>query len=352
MEMAGTVQMAESDWVDTRLSSLRQRDHKAEELLLESIRTEGIKQPLMTVTSGPRRFLLLDGFKRYRCARRLRIGMVAILAVEGEEKEGLLTLIRQSREKGLTELEHGAIVDRLHTHHGMSVRQIAEHLGCSTGWVSMRLGMICQMSDLIRRKVLGGQFPPRAYLYGVRPFTRVNGSSACAERFVIAVSGRGLSTRDLFLLTQAYFRDGGAVRARIEQGDVDAVLEAMKSDRAVDGDGGMQQMLDDSATIMACIHRLRACLPHLALHGEIAVLQAHLACAGLLSGLRSFTANLREFYDRTTDAIGGNGAVGAGHSQETDCAPASVEREDGPGDCCQPGAGAGAHIPLPPLAAP
>jgi len=148
MEMTGTFQTAETGWVDLRLSHLRQRDRDAEEVLLESIRTEGIKQPLVVVLPRPNNCLLLDGFKRYRCARRLSIHVVPILAVEGDERDGLLALLRHSRDKGLTELEHGAVVDRLHTSHGMSVPQIAVQLGCSPAWVSLRLGMVNEMSVL------------------------------------------------------------------------------------------------------------------------------------------------------------------------------------------------------------
>jgi hypothetical protein len=328
MEIAGTLQSAETAWLDLRLSHLRQRDRAAEKVLLESIRTEGIKQPLVVVMPQTQKCLLLDGFKRYRCAKRLSMGVVPILTVEGDEKEGLLALMRFSREKSLTEIEHGAIVDRLHNCHGMSVMQIAQHLGCSTGWVSMRLGMISQMSALIRRKVLSGEFPPRAYLYGVRPFTRVNDTSQNADRFVMAVSGRGLSTRELFLLSRAYFQGSRVLRSRIEQGEVEHVLEALRNQQVPDGGSGVQTMLDQIQSIVAGMDRLTASLAYLPLHGDIAPLQAHLACANLLRRIRPFTRSIREFYGRSTEAIGGIGTVGAGQEQKANCPLAATGCED------------------------
>lgn len=347
MEMTGTFQTAETGWVDLRLSHLRQRDRDAEEVLLESIRTEGIKQPLVVVLPRPNNCLLLDGFKRYRCARRLSIHVVPILAVEGDERDGLLALLRHSRDKGLTELEHGAVVDRLHTSHGMSVSQIAVQLGCSPAWVSLRLGMVNEMSALVRRKVLSGQFPPRAYLYGVRPFTRVEGvHEKDVGRFVTAVSGRDLSTRELFLLTHAYFEGSRGVKTRIEQGDVQQVLEALKSKAVPDGGCGVQAVLDDVRSIVACMTRLTTSLEHQSLDGEVAPLQAHLACAGLLKRISPFTRSLRRFYGRTTEAIGSVCVVGAGQEQEPDRTLAGAGREDSPGDHCQPWATAQPDIPL------
>lgn len=337
--------------MDLRLSHLRQRDRKAEKVLLESIRAEGIKHPLVVVLPRPNNCLLLDGFKRYRCARQLSIGVVPILAVEGDEKEGLLALVRYSRDKGLTELEHGAIVDRLHSRHGMSVLQIAQHLGCSTGWVGMRLGMIAEMSALVRRKVLSGEFPPRAYLYGLRPFTRVNATAVDTDRFVMAVSGRGLSTREIFLLTRAYFQGSRALRTRIESGDVQQVLEALRSEQAPDGSSAVQTILDDMRGVLAGMDRLTASFDQLPLQGDIAPLQTHLACAAVLRRIRPFTRSLRELYGRTTKAIGNIGAVGAGVEQETDRTLAGTGREDGPGDHRRAWATTHADIPIPSSAA-
>lgn len=271
------------------------------------------------VNAQPQRYILLDGFKRYRCACRLKIGIIPVLICEGQEKDGIVALLRHSHSRGLSDLEHGALLDRLHTYHGMSVVQIASHLGCSTGWVGVRLGMVAQMSELVRRKVLSGHFPARCYLYGVRPFTRVNDAkSALVDRFVNAVGGRGLSTRDIFILTRAYFTGGRCIRQRIDEGKVIEVLQALKDDPAAIG----AAVVDTIATTLAELERLIAKAMDTRLDDESAVLRTHLACGGLLRRIGPFTRSVKELYGRTTEALGGDGAVGRGQKQKADCTAA------------------------------
>jgi hypothetical protein len=310
--------MAEISWIDLRLCSIRQQDRQAEHVLLESIRTLGIQEPLQVAMPRPQQCILLDGFKRYRCARRLGIGMVPVLCVEEEERAGLLTLLRHSRQKGLSELEHGAVIDRLCTSHGMNISQIAAQLGCSVAWVSLRHGMIQSMSSVVRKAVLDGRFPPRSYLYVLRPFTRVKGvSSEMVDRFVSAVSGRNLSTREIFLLTRAYFDGSCAVQKRIEQGEIASVLEAIKPAGVVDGSPATLRLIGEIDNLTASMHRLQHALPTAQLHGDIALLRAHLAAAAVLRRIGVFKRNMRRFYDRTTEALGGNRAVEAGNNQQT-----------------------------------
>jgi hypothetical protein len=229
----------------------------------------------------------------------------------------------------------------------MSVTQIAMHLGCSPAWVSLRLGMIQQMSALIRQKVLSGSFPPRAYLYGVRPFTRVKeASGADADRFVTAVSGRGLSTREIFLLCKVYFQGNRALRVRIEQGDVEQVLEALSSQQVPDGGSGIQATLDNMRSLVAGMDHLIASLAQLPLDGDIAPLQAHLACAPLLKRIRPFIRSVREFYDRSTEAIGGIGVMGTGQEQKADRPLTETGYKDYPGDHCSERTVAQAHVSI------
>jgi len=319
MMIAGEVRSIETSWVDLRLSCLRQRDRGAEKRLLESIQTHAIKEPLLVVAGQPQRYILLDGFKRFRCACKLKIAIIPVLACEGQEKEGILALLRLSHDRGLSDFEHGALLDRLHTYHGMSVVQIASHLGCSTGWVGVRLGMVDQVSELVRRKVLSGQFPARCYLYGVRPFTRVNDAKRdLVDRFVNAVGGRGLSTRDIFVLTKAYFTGGACIRERIDDGKAIEVLEAIKDDPA----GFGATLVDGIATIIAEQERFIAQSADARLEDEAVALRTHLACAGLLRRIGPFTRSVKELYGRTTEALGGDGVVDRGQKQKADSTPA------------------------------
>lgn len=330
MNLPCTLRTVETAEVDLRLQSLRQRDKAAEKLLLASIRTQGIREPLLVVMPQAGKCVLLDGFKRYRCARQLGIGVAPVQCAEGDERSGLLALLRYSRNAGLSEIEHGALVDWLHTKHGMSVAAIALELGCSTGWVSLRLGMMRRMSPVVRRAVLSGRFPPRSYLYGLRPFTRVNDvQSELVDSFVSAVAGRSLSTRDIFLLTKAYFTGSPALRLRIQQGEAAAVLEAMKSEVMMDSNDRVGAVLEELVHINASMARLCACLPEVALDSHTLAMRAHLVAITAIRSCAAFTGTLRRFYDQTAEALGGDGTVGAGDQQEADRTVVGAECQDG-----------------------
>jgi hypothetical protein len=336
MQMTETFQTVETSQIDLRLQEIRQRDEAAEKHLLESIRSQGIRQPLLVVMPQRCRCLLLDGFKRLRCARRLGIGVVAVRCAEGDEQAGLLTLLRESREKGLSELEHGAVIDMLGQRFGMSLSRIASHLGCSVAWVSLRHGMIRSMSPVVRKAVLDGRFPPRCYLYGLRPFTRVKGvNSEMVDRFVTALGGRGHSTREIFLLTQAYFTGSSAVRQRIDRGEITSVLQACGAGPLVDGSEDTSRLIDDIGCAMRCMDRLAEGLPSVALDGEITRLRAHLATANLLRRISRFTRAMREFYDRTRKTLGGDGVVEARQEQAAHRSDAGAEPQDSASDYCR-----------------
>ncbi len=100
------------------------------------------------------------------------------------------------------------MVDQLHKVHKLSVSEMARLLEKSQGWVSMRIGMIEQISDVVLDKIFKGQFPAYSYLYSIRPFMRMKGKDIKKEeidRFVSLTSGKsfkhpgpGLACQGLF----------------------------------------------------------------------------------------------------------------------------------------------------------
>jgi hypothetical protein len=77
------------------------------------------------------------------------------------------------------------------------------------------------MSELIRQEVFAGRFPVRSYMYTLRQFTRVNKiKPEETDRFVKAVSGKGLSLRQIETLAYGYFRGSASLKKQIEQGDI------------------------------------------------------------------------------------------------------------------------------------
>ena len=175
--------------LDLRYEGLRLKAAALEERLLGSIAQRGIEEPLEGV-EVKERSVLLNGFKRYRCARKLRLATVPYASLGSDEGVGILSLLRTSNNRALSILEQAGFIDELKHARQMSVAQIAAELSRSKSWVSMRLGLIAGMSAPVRRQLFAGAFPVYSYMYALRQFMRMNGvKPAQIEEFVLAVSG-------------------------------------------------------------------------------------------------------------------------------------------------------------------
>jgi len=222
---------------DLRFESHRLKQAAVEERLLVSLAERGIEEPLEGVDVGEKP-ILLNGFKRSRCARKLGIFLVPYRSLGPDEASGILTFLRTSKDRRLALLEEAMFLEELNNTHNLSLQQLAEGLARSKAWVSVRLGIIGEMSAVVRQKLFTGDFPAYSFIYTLRPFRRLNGDRAKeVEEFVVAVSGQDLSVRDIELLAQGYFRGNAALRAEIQQGKVALPLARMKEERAMHAAG-------------------------------------------------------------------------------------------------------------------
>jgi len=113
--------------LDLRYEDFRMKSKGVEKALLMSIMQKGIRDPLQGVdTKGER--ILLDGFKRLRCAKKLGIGIAPYVSIGTDEAFGIIELIRMSNAKSLSILEQARFVDELKNVHNMSSSEIAEVL--------------------------------------------------------------------------------------------------------------------------------------------------------------------------------------------------------------------------------
>jgi hypothetical protein len=218
--------------IDLRFEHLRLKDPAQERKLLSAIVEQGVREPLQCVmATSEHQTILLDGFKRYRCARKAGLRLVPVARLEAEETLGIVALIRSQTGPRLHALEEAALVSELKNRYGMSAREIADQLSRSLPWVRLRLGTLEGMSDVVRREVFSGRFPLRSYMYALRPVTRVTTPKTSeVDTFVKATSGKELSTRHLDLLAHAYFKGPGLLRKQIEEGNLDWTLKHLKDD--------------------------------------------------------------------------------------------------------------------------
>jgi len=209
--MANEVELAH---LDLRYESFRLKQAALEERLLASIAQRGIEEPLEGVEVKAVR-VLLNGFKRYRCARKLRLATVPYSSLGPDEAVGILSLLRTSNNRALSILEQAAFIAELKNARAMNVAQIAAELCRSKSWVSVRLGLFAGMSEKVRRQLFAGAFPVYSYMCLLRQFMRMNGvSRGQIEEFVLALSGKGLSVREVEQLAHGCFRGPESFRRK------------------------------------------------------------------------------------------------------------------------------------------
>jgi hypothetical protein len=330
-------QLVEVSSLDLRYEGYRLRDDAREARVLASLAERGIEHPLEGVDTPAGR-LLLNGFKRVRSAKRLGLDSVPYVSLGEEEAMGILSLMRASTDKGLSVLEQARFVSELMTVHGLSVRQIAEKLSRSTGWVSMRKNLLEELSPAIAEVLFRGAFPVHSYMYTLRPFKRMKGvSREQLERFVKTVAGQRRSVRDIELLAHGYFRGPASLREAIEAGKVNWSLEQLKcvpEDR--EGCNEFERvLLGDLDSLQKSLQRVLLKCQDRRLQSRAFFAQANLLAGGLLSQLEPFREGMRVFYDRSGNA--------QGHLPDVSGRDASAA--DQPAVPPQPSHGGGDHPP-------
>jgi ParB/RepB/Spo0J family partition protein len=279
------------------------RNDAAEARLLASIAERDIEQPLAGVNT-PQGRLLLDGLKRYRCAAKLGIECVPYVSLGEEEAAGIASLMR-AKQKTLSILEQARFVVELISMHDMTIADVAETLSRSKAWVSMRRGLLTEMSQAVQEILFRGAFPVYSYMVTLRPFMRINGvSQKEIERFVQAIAGQRLSVREIELLAHGYFRGPASLREAIDQGNWKWSLEQMQTvpetcEGCNDVERGLLRELERLLKAMQGV-MTRCDSPHLQTRPFHA--QANLLVGSLLSRRESFFQKMEEFYDRSGHA--------------------------------------------------
>ncbi len=290
--------------LDLRYQTYRLRNDAAEARLLASIAERDIEQPLSGVDT-PQGRLLLDGFKRYRCATKLGIECVPYVSLGEEEAEGIAALVRVAKNKTLSILEQARFVVELLTMHDMSLADVAEMLSRSKAWVSMRRGLLKEMSEAVQEILFGGTFPVYAYMVTLRPFMRMNGVGQDEiERFVKAVAGQRLSLREIELLTHGYFRGPASLRESVDQGRWKWSLEQMQTvPEDLDACNDVERaLLRDLERLLKSIGRVMTRFDSPRLQTRAFHAQANLLVVSLLSRRESFFKKMEEFHDRSGHA--------------------------------------------------
>ena len=294
---SGPAVLVELSQLDLRYEGCRLKSPAAEARLLAAIAQTGIQQPLQGVELSSAR-ILLNGFKRLRCAKKLRLSTAPFVSLAADEAAGIVCLLRTANDHALSLLEQARFLDELKAGCGLGVAEIAQQLSRSKAWVSLRLGVLAELSPAVRQALFEGSFPVYSYLYTLRPFRRLNGAAAIDE-FVTALRGKKLSARQIEHLAHGFFRGPESFREQIRKGHLTLPLQQLK-DLPDDPDGCSEferLFLADLEQAQKILLRLMIKSPDRRLSSRPFRAQAHLLCAGLLSRLPAFTKNLQNLYD-------------------------------------------------------
>jgi hypothetical protein len=290
--------------LDLRYQAYRLRNDAAEARLLVSIAERDIEQPLSGVDT-PQGRLLLDGFKRYRCATKLGIECVPYVSLGTEEAEGITALVRVTKQSTLSILEQARFVVELLSMHDLSLADVAEMLSRSKAWVSMRRGLLQEMSQAVQEILFRGAFPVYSYMVTLRPFMRMNGVGRPEiERFVQAVAGQRLSVREIELLAHGYFRGPAALRESIDQGNWKWSLQQMQTvPEDPEGCNDVERgLLRELERLLKSMQHVTTRCDDPCLRTRAFYAQANLLVASLLSRRESFFQKMEEFHDRSGHA--------------------------------------------------
>jgi len=287
---------------DLRYECCRMRSKNAEKMLFDSILTHGIRDPLQGVDTKDGSRILLNGFKRARCAKKLGIGIVPWRSFGNDESVGILEFLRISNAKSLTILEQARLIDELKTVHNMCNSDIALLLEKSRAWVSVRTGIIKEMSACVTDKIFNGKFPAYSYMYTLRQFIRINSvKREDVDEFVRSVSGKNLSIRDIETLAHGYFKGSDELRNQIKNGNISWCLKRLKeSFKGLAGCTGIEQKaLKNLEITQKYMQRViyRSCDKRLKTASFKA--QANLLAGGILRQIDAFEKAVKGLYDRT-----------------------------------------------------
>jgi hypothetical protein len=298
--------------LDLRYESFRLKQPALEERLLSSILQRGIEEPLegVDLPAGPPAVpatqVLLNGFKRYRCARKLRLATVPYRSLGPDEGAAILGLLKLSNNRSLSILEQAAFIAELKNVRGLNVAEIAAELSRSKSWVTMRLGLMAEMSAKVRQQLFAGAFPVYSYMYLMRQFMRMNGIKAeQIESFVLATSGHGLSVREVEQLAHGFFRGPDSFRQEILKGNLALPLERMRQvPQSPDGCTEFERvLLGDLQLTQKYMQRVMGkSQEHPKLTSRAFHAQCHLLTAGILSRSRAFLDTLKALHDHNGQA--------------------------------------------------
>jgi hypothetical protein len=195
--------------LDCRYEGLRVRQPERERRLLASLADHGQQTPIVVVGGGSG-YVVVDGYKRVRCLKRLHHDGVAGVLWEMSEPDALIFRQMVHTEGGCSALEQGWLLRALHEGHELGLVDLARRFDRSVSWVSRRLALARELPEAVQQRVREGGIVPHAAMKYLVPLARANEEDCL--RLVEAIKEAKLSTRQMEQLYRTYM--GGNDKTR------------------------------------------------------------------------------------------------------------------------------------------
>ena len=174
-------------------------DEEALEGLAESIKSQGIIQPLTVEEIAPGEFSIIAGERRYRAAKIAGLDKVPAIVVSLSEVQRIqISLIENIQRENLNAIEEASAYQYLIDHSGYTQEMVAQKVGKSRSAIANSLRLL-SLSDKMKDDIVSGAMSAghaRAILSLINPADR--------ELLRDKIVHEGLSVRDAEILAESY----------------------------------------------------------------------------------------------------------------------------------------------------
>ncbi len=237
--------------LELRYSHIRISNVKRIHKLAVSISSHGQLEPLLTISEG-KRFILMDGYQRYRALRQIGRDTADIINVEITEEDSLLQLLTQRGERQWEAIEEAGIIQELHHRFNYSFSEIGKKTGRDKSYVKLRLDLLELLPEEILKRVLAGTVSTWAANRVLVPLARANAEDA--TQLASHLDKSPLSTRQLKTFYDHYQKSNRKVRRRmIDSPDLFIKTKTSTSDR----EGPEEEWLRDAGAVCGILGRLQ-----------------------------------------------------------------------------------------------
>ncbi len=194
-------------------------DEEALEGLAESIKSQGIIQPLTVEEIAPGEFSIIAGERRYRAAKIAGLDKVPAIVVSLSEVQRIqMSLIENIQRENLNAIEEASAYQYLIDHSGFTQEMVAQKVGKSRSAIANSLRLL-SLSDKMKDDIVSGAMSAghaRAILSLINPVDR--------ELLRDKIVHEGLSVRDAEILAESYNKGHKLIqRKKSTEKDTDVV---------------------------------------------------------------------------------------------------------------------------------